>query len=106
MSRDKNWGASGFSVRRGGERASDDDDVEGHAMTTSQREMGASAMNRTGQRSLGRRGCRGPRPQPPGAEGSDDDDVEGHGLSRPRSGQKASDDDVEGHAADPAPRLG
>ena len=77
VSKDRNWGASGFSVRRGGERASEDDDVEGHAMTTSQREMGASAMNRPGQR-------------------ASDDDVEGHGLSRP--GQKAADDeDVEGH---------
>ena len=74
----------GFSVRRGGELASDEDDVEGHMtgapVKRAEDESGRNDMDEKRQ----------------------DEDTEGH-VARPRV--RASDDDTEGNIARPTVRA-
>jgi hypothetical protein len=88
----------GFSVRPGGEMASDEDDVEGHmsAGTAAARETRAS----NSQAGSGRIDVNDKRQDDQDTEGhlgripkASDDDTEGHLGRLP----KASDDDTEGH---------
>jgi hypothetical protein len=85
----------GFSTRRGGELAADDD-VEGHAFSTVDDARRVDAM--ANDKPLDPQGL-GQKPK------ASDDDVEGHRFTPKASpegfGQKpkASDDDVEGHGA-------
>jgi hypothetical protein len=82
---------TGFSVRRGGERGIDDDDVEGHAMTAGVDRKESTMSDQMKPDEIGRRAAV--------REDGTADDVEGHSASRPAVRATDDEDDVEGHTS-------